>query len=89
MLTVGDKALLVTIFYLCNDSNIEDLRRFQTEQKIKKGSAPITSAALQCLVKHFEETGSSCKLPGSGPHPLSKARTSAVTNEYSKRMTKE
>jgi hypothetical protein len=80
MLTLVDKALLVKLFYISHESPAETLRKFRTQERLKKGSGPITPAGLVSLVRRFEETGTLCHRPRSGVPRLSEIRTPDVTS---------
>ncbi|GFV39115.1 putative DD41D transposase [Trichonephila clavipes] len=52
-----DKALLVKLFYMNEESATIALRKFRVQQNVKSGKGPLTPAGLLKLVKRFEETG--------------------------------
>ncbi|GFW32195.1 DUF4817 domain-containing protein [Trichonephila clavipes] len=57
MLSAPDKALLVKLFYMNEESATIVLRKFRVQKNVKSGKGPLTSAGLLKLVKRFEETG--------------------------------
>ncbi|GFT29561.1 hypothetical protein NPIL_668581 [Nephila pilipes] len=61
MLSGKDKALLVKLFYMNEESATVALRKFGLQKNVKTGKGPLTAASLTKLVQQFEETGS-CKV---------------------------
>ncbi|GFW35410.1 DUF4817 domain-containing protein [Trichonephila clavipes] len=57
MLSAPDKALLVKLFYMNEESATIALRKFRVQKNVKSGKGPLTSAGALKLVKRFEETG--------------------------------
>ncbi|GFU64350.1 DUF4817 domain-containing protein [Trichonephila clavipes] len=57
MLSAPDKALLVKLFYMNEESATIALRKFRVQKNVKSAKGPLTSAGLLKLVKRFEETG--------------------------------
>ncbi|GFW63919.1 DUF4817 domain-containing protein [Trichonephila clavipes] len=57
MLSAPDKALLVKLFYMNEESATIALRKFRVQKNVKSGKGPLTPAGLLKLVKRFEETG--------------------------------
>ncbi|GFV49145.1 DUF4817 domain-containing protein [Trichonephila clavipes] len=57
MLSAPDKALLVKLFYMTEESATIALRKFRVQKNVKSGKGPLTPAGLLKLVKRFEETG--------------------------------
>ncbi|GFU93181.1 DUF4817 domain-containing protein [Trichonephila clavipes] len=57
MLNAPDKALLVKLFYMNEESATIALRKFRVQKNVKSGKGPLTPAGLLKLVKRFEETG--------------------------------
>ncbi|GFS83190.1 DUF4817 domain-containing protein [Trichonephila clavipes] len=57
MLSAPDKALLVKLFYMNEESATIALRKFRVQKNVKSGKGPLTPAGLSKLVKTFEETG--------------------------------
>ncbi|GFV21020.1 DUF4817 domain-containing protein [Trichonephila clavipes] len=57
MLSAPDKALLVKLFYMNEESATITLRKFRVQKNVKNGKGPLTPAGLLKLVKRFEETG--------------------------------
>ncbi|GFW76868.1 DUF4817 domain-containing protein [Trichonephila clavipes] len=57
MLSVPDKALLVKLFYINEESVTIALRKFQVQKNVNSGKGPLTPAGLLKLVKRFVETG--------------------------------
>ncbi|GFS41462.1 DUF4817 domain-containing protein [Nephila pilipes] len=58
MLSGEDKALLVKLFYMNEESEIVALRKFRFQKNVQTGKRPLTLADLIKLVQRFEETGS-------------------------------
>ncbi|GFV72905.1 DUF4817 domain-containing protein [Trichonephila clavipes] len=57
MLSAPDKALLVKLFYMNEESATIALRKFRVQKNLKSGKGPLTPAGLLKFVKRFEETG--------------------------------
>ncbi|GFW84700.1 DUF4817 domain-containing protein [Trichonephila clavipes] len=57
MLSSPNKALLVKLFYMNEESVTIALRKFQIQKNVKSGRSPLSPAGLLKLVKSFEETG--------------------------------
>ncbi|GFX73454.1 DUF4817 domain-containing protein [Trichonephila clavipes] len=57
MLSAPDKALLVKLFYMNEESATIALRKFRVQKNVKSGKGPFTPTGLLKLVKRFEETG--------------------------------
>ncbi|GFW84888.1 DUF4817 domain-containing protein [Trichonephila clavipes] len=57
MLSAPDKALLVKLFYMNEESATIALRKFRVQKNVKSGKGPLTPAGLLKFVKRFEETG--------------------------------
>ncbi|GFX00427.1 DUF4817 domain-containing protein [Trichonephila clavipes] len=57
MLSAPDKALLVKLFYMNEESVTIALRKFRVQKNVKSGKGPLTLAGLLKLVNRFEETG--------------------------------
>ncbi|GFX26021.1 DUF4817 domain-containing protein [Trichonephila clavipes] len=57
MLGAPDKALLVKLFFMNEESATIALRKFRVQKNVKSGKGPLTPAGLLKLVKRFEETG--------------------------------
>ncbi|GFU76639.1 DUF4817 domain-containing protein [Trichonephila clavipes] len=57
MFSAPDKALLVKLFYMNEESATIALRKFRVQKNVKSGKGLLTSAGLLKLVKRFEETG--------------------------------
>ncbi|GFW99020.1 DUF4817 domain-containing protein [Trichonephila clavipes] len=57
MLSAPDKALLVKLFYMNDESVAIALHKFRVQKNVKSGKGPLTPAGLLKLVKRFEETG--------------------------------
>ncbi|GFW10851.1 DUF4817 domain-containing protein [Trichonephila clavipes] len=53
----ADKALLVKLFYMNEESATIALRKFRVQKNAKSGKGPLTPAGLLKLVKRFEKTG--------------------------------
>ncbi|GFU18321.1 hypothetical protein NPIL_496151 [Nephila pilipes] len=58
MLSGKDKALLVKLFYMNEESATVALRKFRLQKNVQTGKRPLTVADLIKLVQQFEETGS-------------------------------
>ncbi|GFV24524.1 hypothetical protein TNCV_814081 [Trichonephila clavipes] len=56
MLSAPDKALLVKLFYMNEESATIALRKFRVQKSVKSGKGPLTPAGLLKYVKRFEET---------------------------------
>ncbi len=56
MLSVKDKALLVKLFYLDQESGTIALRILRIQKNVRRGKRPLTVAGLIKLVQRFEET---------------------------------
>ncbi|GFS69217.1 hypothetical protein TNCV_4010571 [Trichonephila clavipes] len=57
MLSAPDKALLVKLFYMNDESATIALRKFRVQKKCEEWKRHLTPAGLLKLVKRFEETG--------------------------------
>ncbi|GFX12059.1 hypothetical protein TNCV_2998421 [Trichonephila clavipes] len=57
MLSAPDKALLVKLFYMNEESATIALHKSRVQKNVKSGKGPLTPAGLLKLVKRFEETG--------------------------------
>ncbi|GFW51991.1 hypothetical protein TNCV_1189211 [Trichonephila clavipes] len=57
MLSAPDKALLVKLFYMNEESGTIALRKFRVQEKCEEWKGPLAPAGLLKLVKRFEETG--------------------------------
>ncbi|GFU89422.1 DUF4817 domain-containing protein [Trichonephila clavipes] len=57
MLSAPDKALLVKLFYMNEESATIASRKFRVQKNVKSGKGPLTPAGLSKFVKRFEETG--------------------------------
>ncbi|GFW20476.1 DUF4817 domain-containing protein [Trichonephila clavipes] len=57
MLSAPDKALLVKLFYMNEESVTIALRKFRVQKNVKSGKGPLTLEGLLKLVNRFEETG--------------------------------
>ncbi|GFV69769.1 hypothetical protein TNCV_1349221 [Trichonephila clavipes] len=51
MLSAPDKALLVKLFYMNEESATIALRKFRVQKNVKSGKGPLTPAGLLKLVK--------------------------------------
>ncbi|GFV91633.1 hypothetical protein TNCV_4761981 [Trichonephila clavipes] len=56
MLGAPDKALLVKLFYMSEESATIALRKFRVQKNVKSGKGPSTPSGLLKLLKRFEET---------------------------------
>ncbi|GFW28516.1 DUF4817 domain-containing protein [Trichonephila clavipes] len=57
MLSAPDKALLVKLFYMNEESVTIALHKFRVQKNVKSGKGPLTLAGLLKFVNRFEETG--------------------------------
>ncbi|GFT79950.1 DUF4817 domain-containing protein [Trichonephila clavipes] len=79
MLSAPDKALLVKLFCMNEESATIALRKFRVQKHVKSGKGPLTPAGLLKLVKRFEETG---KLEARAGRPcLKEARAPCIAVE--------
>ncbi|GFY11421.1 DUF4817 domain-containing protein [Trichonephila clavipes] len=81
MLSVPDKALLVKLFYMNDESATIALRKFRVQKNVKSGKGPLTPAGLLKLVKHFEETGKLEDQTRAGRPCLKEARAPCIAVE--------
>ncbi|GFX06179.1 DUF4817 domain-containing protein [Trichonephila clavipes] len=81
MLSAPDKALLVKLFYMNDESATIALRKFQVQKNVKSGKGPLTPADLLKLVKRFEETGKLEDRARAGRPCLKEARAPCITVE--------
>ncbi|GFT00321.1 DUF4817 domain-containing protein [Trichonephila clavipes] len=81
MLSALDKALLVKLFYMNEESATIALRKFQIQKNVKSGKDPLTPADLLKLVKRFEETGKLEDRARAGRPCLKEARAPCITVE--------
>ncbi|GFV25285.1 DUF4817 domain-containing protein [Trichonephila clavipes] len=81
MLSTPDKALLVKLFYMNEESATIALRKFRVQKNVKSGKGPLTPSSLLKLVKHFEETGKLEDRARAGRPCLKEARTSCIAVE--------
>ncbi|GFV75686.1 hypothetical protein TNCV_2812061 [Trichonephila clavipes] len=76
-----DKALLVKLFYMNEESATIALRKFQVQKNVKSGKGPLTPAGLLKLVKRFEETEMLEYRARAGRLCLKKARAPCIDVE--------
>ncbi|GFU01645.1 DUF4817 domain-containing protein [Trichonephila clavipes] len=81
MLSAPDKALLVKLFYMNEESATIALRKFRVHKNVKSGKGPLTLAGLSKLVKRFEETGKSEDRARAGRPCLKEARAPCIAVE--------
>ncbi|GFU01710.1 DUF4817 domain-containing protein [Trichonephila clavipes] len=81
MLSAPDKALLVKLFYMNEESATIALRKFRAQKNVKSGKGPLTPAGLLKLVKHFEETGKLEDRAQAGRPCLKEARVPCIAVE--------
>ncbi|GFV80905.1 DUF4817 domain-containing protein [Trichonephila clavipes] len=81
MLSVPDKALLVKLFYMNEESATIALRKFRVQKNVKSGKGPLTPAGLLKLVKRFEETGKLEDRAQAGRPCLKEARAPCIAVE--------
>ncbi|GFT48454.1 DUF4817 domain-containing protein [Trichonephila clavipes] len=81
MLSAPDKALLVKLFYMNEESATIALRKFRVQKNVKSGKGPLTPAGLLKLVKRFEETGKLEDRARAGRPCLKEARAPCIVVE--------
>ncbi|GFW18096.1 hypothetical protein TNCV_5023071 [Trichonephila clavipes] len=81
MLSAPDKALLVKLFYMNEESATIALRKFRVQKNVKSGKSPLTPADLLKLVKRFEETGKLEDRARAGRKCLKEARAPCIAVE--------
>ncbi|GFX23774.1 DUF4817 domain-containing protein [Trichonephila clavipes] len=81
MLSASDKALLVKLFYMNEESATIALRKFRVQKNVKSGKGPLTPAGLLKLVKRFEETGKLEDPARAGRPCLKEARAPCIAVE--------
>ncbi|GFX93637.1 DUF4817 domain-containing protein [Trichonephila clavipes] len=81
MLSAPDKALLVKLFYMNEESATIALRKFRIQKNVKCGKGPLTSAGLLKLFKRFEETGKLEDRARAGRLCLKEARAACIAVE--------
>ncbi|GFW76862.1 DUF4817 domain-containing protein [Trichonephila clavipes] len=81
MLNAPDKALLVKLFYMNEESATIALRKFRVQKNVKSGKGPLTPAGLLKLVKRFEETGKLEDRARAGRPCLKEARAPCIAVE--------
>ncbi|GFT61028.1 hypothetical protein TNCV_2783971 [Trichonephila clavipes] len=79
--TAPDKALLVKLFYMNEESVTIALRKFRVQKNVKSGKGPLTPAGLLKLVKRFEETGKLEDRARAGRPCLKEARALCIAVE--------
>ncbi|GFS51181.1 DUF4817 domain-containing protein [Trichonephila clavipes] len=81
MLSAPDKALLVKLFYMNEESATIALRKFRVQKNVKSKKGPLTPAGLLKLVKSFEETGKLEDRARAGRPCLKEARAPCIVVE--------
>ncbi|GFT64510.1 DUF4817 domain-containing protein [Trichonephila clavipes] len=81
MLSAPDKALLVKLFYMNEESATIALRKFRVQKNVKSGKGPLTLAGLLKFVKRFEETGKLEDRARAGRPCLKEARGPCIAVE--------
>ncbi|GFU95403.1 DUF4817 domain-containing protein [Trichonephila clavipes] len=81
MPSVVDKALLVKLFYMNEESATIALRKFRVQKNVKSGKGPLAPAGLLKLVKRFEETGKLEDRARAGRPCLKEARAPCIAVE--------
>jgi hypothetical protein len=81
MLSAKDKALLVKLFYLNQESATIALRKFRVQKNVRSGKGPLTVPGLIKLVQRFEETGMLEDRVRAGRPRLREARAPRVAAE--------
>ncbi|GFX50012.1 DUF4817 domain-containing protein [Trichonephila clavipes] len=78
MLIALDKALLMKLSYMNEESATIALRKLRVQKNVKSGKGPLTPAGLLKLVKRFEETGKMEDRAQAGRPCLKEARTPCI-----------
>ncbi|GFY06128.1 hypothetical protein TNCV_3108071 [Trichonephila clavipes] len=86
MLTAPDKALLVKLCYMNEESVTIALRKFRVQKNVKSGKGPLTPAGLLKLVKRFEETGKLEDKARAGRPCLKEERATCIVLSKWKRL---
>ncbi|GFX93688.1 DUF4817 domain-containing protein [Trichonephila clavipes] len=81
MLSAPDKALLVKLFYMNEESATIALRKFRVQKNVKSGKGPLTPTGLLKFVKRFEETGKLEDRARAGRPCLKEARVPCIAVE--------
>ncbi|GFU26186.1 DUF4817 domain-containing protein [Trichonephila clavipes] len=81
MLSAPDKALLVKLFYMNEESATIALCKFRVQKNVKSGKGPLTPTCLLKLVKRFEETGKLEDRARAGRPCLKEARAPCIAVE--------
>ncbi|GFW86169.1 DUF4817 domain-containing protein [Trichonephila clavipes] len=81
MLSAPDKASLMKLFYMNEESATITLRKFRVQKNVKSGKGPLTPAGLLNLVKRFEETVKLEDRARAGRPCLKEARSSCIAVE--------
>ncbi|GFW89763.1 DUF4817 domain-containing protein [Trichonephila clavipes] len=81
MLSAPDKALLVKLFYMNEESATIALRKFRVQKNVKTGKGPLTPSGLLKFVKRFEETGKLEDRARAGRPCLKEARAPCIAVE--------
>ncbi|GFT09356.1 DUF4817 domain-containing protein [Trichonephila clavipes] len=81
MLSAPDKALLVKLFYMNEESATIALRKFRVQKNVKSGKGPLTPAGLLKFVKRFEESGKLEDRARAGRPCLKEARAPCIAVE--------
>ncbi|GFW78921.1 hypothetical protein TNCV_2973101 [Trichonephila clavipes] len=86
MLSAPDKALLVKLFYMNEESATIALRKFRVQKNAKSGKDPLTIAGFLKLVKRFEKTGKLEDRARAGRPCLKKERAPGILLSKWKRL---
>ncbi|GFT22098.1 DUF4817 domain-containing protein [Trichonephila clavipes] len=81
MLNAPDKALLVKLFYMNEESATIALRKFRVQKNVKGGKGPLTPVGLLKFVKRFEETEKMEDRARAGQPCLKEARALCIAVE--------
>ncbi|GFU95662.1 DUF4817 domain-containing protein [Trichonephila clavipes] len=81
MLSAPDKALLVKLFFMNEESVTIALRKFRVQKNVKSGKGPLTPAGLLKLVKRFEKIGKLEDRARTGRPCLKEARAPCIAVE--------
>ncbi|GFU33117.1 DUF4817 domain-containing protein [Trichonephila clavipes] len=81
MLSAPDKALLVKLFYINEESATIALRKLRVQKNVKSGKGPLTLGGLLKFVKRFEKTGKLEDRARAGRPCLKEARAPCIAVE--------
>ncbi|GFX87850.1 DUF4817 domain-containing protein [Trichonephila clavipes] len=81
MLSAPDKALLVKLCYMNEESATITLPKFRVQKNVKNGKGPFTPAGFLKLVKRIEETGKLEVRARAGRSYMKEARAPCIVVE--------